>query len=114
MKCGIQELRKTLDINWSMHNAIGIIVLKVSCNGAHTSHSMRVVRSGNDLESLLVDDMGDVMDISEANRCEPPETVRDPIRSMLLGVHQLDSHLLLLLDLDRVLDVTCQGEATTV
>lgn len=79
-----------------------------------TSPMNVVIQSGNDLESLLVDEMGDVLDVNESDRCDPPETICDSIRVMLRGVHQLDTRLLLLLDLDRVLDVTCQGKATTV
>jgi purine-binding chemotaxis protein CheW len=61
-----------------------------------------VVRTGDDAVSLLVDEIGDVVEVDEHSFEAPPETLRGAVRSSILGVHKLDNQLLLLLDADRV------------
>ena len=61
-----------------------------------------VVRTGDDAVSLLVDEIGDVVEVNEQSFEEPPETLRGAVRSSILGVHKLDNQLMLVLDADRV------------
>ncbi|MDR3443000.1 MAG: chemotaxis protein CheW [Legionella sp.] len=53
--------------------------------------------------SLLVDDIGDVIDVSNDVFEIPPENIKGNIRHMLKEVCKLDEQLLLLLDLNKVL-----------
>jgi purine-binding chemotaxis protein CheW len=62
-----------------------------------------VVRGPEAAVSLLVDDVGDVMSVSEESFSRTPETVRASARELLRGVFQLEDRLLLELDLGRVL-----------
>jgi purine-binding chemotaxis protein CheW len=62
-----------------------------------------VVRAADSAVSLIVDDVGDVISISEEAFEHPPETMRSGARELLHGVFQLDDRLLLELDLGRVL-----------
>ena len=62
-----------------------------------------VVRSGKSATSLLVDTIGDVVEMEPDSLEEPPENLAAPTRELLKGIHKLDGRLLLLLDLDRVL-----------
>lgn len=62
-----------------------------------------VVRAPETAVSLLVDDVGDVMTLSEEAFARTPETVRASARDLLHGVFQLEDRLLLELDLGRVL-----------
>ena len=64
-----------------------------------------VVRTDEGPVSLLVDEIGDVIEVKESTFEPPPETLHGSLRSMILGVHKLDRRLLL-----RVLDteVACQ------
>jgi len=63
-----------------------------------------VVRVDGDISSLLVDEIGDVVEIS-ADDLEPsPPTLRSPARDLVRGVYQLPNDLLLLLDVAQVLD----------
>lgn len=55
--------------------------------------------------SLLVDSIGDVIELESALEESPPDTIPSPVRDLLAGVYQRDDHLLLMLDLDRVLAV---------
>ncbi len=63
-----------------------------------------VVRSPDGPISLLVDEIGDVMQIDQDRFEPPPETLQQAQREFILGALKLDDGLLLLLDIDRVLD----------
>jgi purine-binding chemotaxis protein CheW len=52
--------------------------------------------------SLLVDEVGDVVDVQGRHLEAPPGTLPDCLREVMLGVYQLADDLLLALDLDRV------------
>ena len=60
-----------------------------------------VVRAGEDAISLLVDDVGDVVEADEESFEAPPETLRGRVRSVILGVHKLEKQLMHVLDTDR-------------
>ena len=64
-----------------------------------------VVRSGREVMSLLVDEVGDVLEVDEAAFEPPPETLQGPARALIRGAYKLDDRLLLLLDIDRALDL---------
>ncbi len=57
-----------------------------------------VVRTDDGPISFLVDAIGDVLDTSGRELHPVPETLREPLRSLVTGVHQLDDDLLLVLD----------------
>jgi purine-binding chemotaxis protein CheW len=66
------------------------------------AHSMNVVvRSEDGSVSLLVDEIGDVVEVEEDTFEPPPETLRGTIRTMITGVHKLNDRLLLVLDTDK-------------
>ena len=56
-----------------------------------------VVRSDDGAVSLLVDEIGDVVEINDDVRERPPETLRGVARELILGVYQLKDRLLLIL-----------------
>jgi purine-binding chemotaxis protein CheW len=60
-----------------------------------------VVRAGEDAVSLLVDDIGDVVEVGEESFETPPETLHGKVRSVILGVHKLEKQLMHVLDTDR-------------
>ena len=57
-----------------------------------------VVPTPDGAVSLLVDEIGDVIEVSEQSFQEPPDTVPDSVRSMILGVYKLEGRLLHALD----------------
>jgi len=63
-----------------------------------------VVRVGDGITSLLVDEIGDVLEIGSDELEAPPPTLRAPARELVRGVYQLTNDLLLLLDVEQVLD----------
>jgi len=61
-----------------------------------------VVRTAEGGLSLLVDDIGDVVEVQDETFERPPETLTGSVRQMILGVHKLDRQLLHVLDTDKV------------
>jgi purine-binding chemotaxis protein CheW len=61
-----------------------------------------VVRTEDGAVSLLVDEIGDVLELDEQG-CEPaPETIPAAIRELLTGIYRLPDRLLIVLDPERV------------
>lgn len=57
-----------------------------------------VVRAEGEVVSLLVDEIGDVLDVDPDAFEEPPETVEGVARELIHGVFKLEDRLLLVLD----------------
>ena len=68
-----------------------------------------VVRTEDGAVSLLVDEIGDVIEVSEENFERPPETITELARETLEGVYKLDDRLLLVLSTDRVLQLSSRN-----
>lgn len=62
-----------------------------------------VVRSTDGPVSLLVDEIGDVVEVDRERFEPPPETLQGPHREFIRGAMKLDDNLLLLLDTSSVL-----------
>ena len=65
-----------------------------------------VVRTDDGAVSLLVDEIGDVLDVPEGAFERPPETLTGPARDLIRGAYKLDGRLLLILDTDRAVDLS--------
>lgn len=62
-----------------------------------------VVRDGDEFFSLMVDSVGDVVEV-EADRVEPaPKTLPGVWRDVCCGVIQMEEELLVILDVDQIL-----------
>ena len=64
-----------------------------------------VVRSDDGAVSLLVDEIGDVVEVDERSFERPPENLRGRARDLIEGVYKLDGELLLVLDAQRAIDL---------
>jgi purine-binding chemotaxis protein CheW len=60
-----------------------------------------VVRSADGAVSLLVDEIGDVVEVEETSFEPPPETLRGSVRTVILGVHKLNDRLMHVLDIEK-------------
>lgn len=60
-----------------------------------------VVRTDDGALSLLVDEIGDVLEIGDDQMEQAPETVDEHARDLLHGVYKLEGRLLLILDTER-------------
>jgi purine-binding chemotaxis protein CheW len=65
-----------------------------------------VVCTDDGAVSLLVDDIGDVVDVTESAFEPPPDTLQGVSRELIRGAYKLKGALLLLLDTERSLKMT--------
>jgi len=74
-----------------------------------------VVRTADGVVSLLVDEIGDVVEVSPTDFEPAPDTIAGPVRELVSGVYKLPDHLLLALDVERTtaLDSELAGEPRT-
>jgi len=61
-----------------------------------------VVQTSDGAIGLMVDEIGDVVDVASEHMESPPETLRGPARAFIVGACKLPGRLLLTLDLDKV------------
>lgn len=64
-----------------------------------------VVRTEDGATSLLVDEIGDMMELSNECFAPPPEAIQGMARELITGYYQLDHGLLLVLDIAKTVDV---------
>jgi len=69
-----------------------------------------VLRSSAVGASLLVDSIGEVVEVDDETFEPPPETTRGVARELILGAYKLPSELLLLLDLRKTLEIGTGGQ----
>ena len=62
-----------------------------------------VVRTEEGAVSLLVDEIGDVVEVDSASFERPPENLDAAIRDLVQGIHKLKGKLLLVLDIGQTL-----------
>ena len=62
-----------------------------------------VVRTDDGVLSLLVDEIGDVLEVDQSAFERPPDTLQGSVRELILGAFKLKDRLLLTLDLEKVI-----------
>ena len=68
-----------------------------------------IVRTNDGLVSLLVDQIGDVVEVAEEAFEEPPETLDGVARQLIRGAYKLDDALLLSLDVQAAVELEPAG-----
>jgi purine-binding chemotaxis protein CheW len=124
---GVQEVIRSLDITQvplapgvvsGLINLRGQIVtavdlrrrLELEPRGAGQPPMNVVVRTEDGAVSLLVDQIGDVVEVEESTFEAPPETLRGLVRSVILGVHKLEDRLMHVLDTQKACEITAEPE----
>jgi purine-binding chemotaxis protein CheW len=64
-----------------------------------------VVQTPSGVVSLLVDGIGDVVDVQDTIFEAPPETLTGVAKELILGVYKFDEHLLCELDIDAAVEL---------
>jgi len=64
-----------------------------------------VVRTDDGAVSLLVDEIGDVLEVDESTYERPPETLTGAARQIVQGVYKLKESLLLIIDTNEAVSV---------
>lgn len=68
-----------------------------------------VARTDDGAMSLLVDEIGDVLEVEEGSFERPPETLSGVAQKLVKGVYKLEGQLLLILDTERVVTTESNG-----
>lgn len=98
--CGLINLRGQIA------SAIGLRELFQLKLDDHPRESMNVVCKGNDLLlSLLVDQIGDVLEVSEDLFEPTPDTLSEEVSKFMLGVYKIEGNLLSILDISKIVEV---------
>ena len=71
-----------------------------------------VVQTDDGAVSLLVDEIGDVLEVPEKLFEGPPETLKGPARELIRGAYKLPDSLLLILDTERTVSLTGSPSST--
>jgi purine-binding chemotaxis protein CheW len=64
-----------------------------------------VVHTPGGVVSLLVDAIGDVVEVEDTIYEAPPETLAGVAKDLILGVYKFEDHLLLELDIDKAVNI---------
>jgi len=70
-----------------------------------------VVRTEDSAVSLLVDEIGDVLEMEGAAFEPPPDNLAPEARELIRGVYKLKDRLLLVLDTERTVELAGTGQA---
>ncbi|MCC6590757.1 MAG: chemotaxis protein CheW [Bryobacterales bacterium] len=79
--------------------------------GDQTSMNI-VVRTQDGAVSLLVDEIGDVLEVDADSFERPPDNLAPSARELIRGVYKLNEQLLLVLDTERAVDVGAREVGT--
>ena len=71
-----------------------------------------VIRTDDGAVSLLVDEIGDVLELDERDFDPPPETIPAVIRDVVVGIYRLTDRLLIVLHPEKVVNLT--GAASSI
>lgn len=103
--CGLINLRGQIVTAIDLRKRLGL-----PCRPEGQLPMNVVVRSDDGAVSLLVDQIGDVQESDLENFESPPETLRGGARQLIRGAYKMKDRLLLILDTERVIDVTSNND----
>ncbi|GIL18524.1 MAG: hypothetical protein BroJett040_22750 [Oligoflexia bacterium] len=64
-----------------------------------------VIRTEENSVSLVVDRVGDIIEVEEGQYEKPPETLKGSAKELIVGTYKLEDRLLLLLDIDKIIQI---------
>ena len=96
---GLINLRGQIVLSIDLHRRIGL-----AAKPTETDPINVIIRTDDRPMSLLVDEVGDILDFGDGAPEPPPETIQHKIRHFLRGIYRLPDRLLLVLDVDRLAD----------
>jgi purine-binding chemotaxis protein CheW len=103
---GLLNLRGRIVTAIDMRKRLGLDALAASASRMAVGVEYRGESYG-----LLIDAIGEVLKLSAGSHEENPLNLDAGLASVSAGVHRLDGKLLVVLDIDRVLDVAQRAEA---
>lgn len=64
-----------------------------------------ILKTPSGVCSLIVDDVGDVLDIESSRMEPPPETMKPRMREYVHQICKMDDHLLCILDIEKIVSI---------
>jgi purine-binding chemotaxis protein CheW len=95
---GLINLRGQIVTAIDMRARLGLPAL----GGDHQPMNV-VLRTADGVVSLLVDEIGDVLELDGRSFEQAPETMAGVFRDVVVGVYKLETRLLLLLNVERII-----------
>jgi purine-binding chemotaxis protein CheW len=103
---GLLNLRGRIVTALDMHRRLGLAA------PADGRHRMAIgVECRGESYGLLIDAIGEVLKIDAGSREDNPVNIDARLAGVSIGVHRLEDTLLVVLDLDRLLDIGPRAEA---
>lgn len=105
--CGLINLRGQIVTNVDLRRRLGMSaspVLSISVPSEQLPYNI-IVHTDAEVVSLLVDDIGDIVEFTMDNFEPPPTTLKGRLRQVLQGAYKLKDGFLLILDIEKVLNV---------
>lgn len=102
---GLINLRGQVATAISLHKLFGLEV-------DESKELMNVIcKMDGHLISLLVDEIGDVVEVDNSTYEPTPNTIHSDVRKFMLGVHKIESNLLSVIDIDEINNFLNNGES---
>jgi purine-binding chemotaxis protein CheW len=79
--------------------------LNMPARDAHHAPMNVVIRGDDGVVSLLVDEIGEVVEVEQEHFERPPETLLGDVRDLIPGAYKLEDRLLLVLDTEKAIHV---------
>jgi len=73
-----------------------------------------VVRTNEGVVSLLVDEIADVLEVSEDHFERPPDTIDELTKELVHGVYKLENKLLLILDTEKTVSMGSETDTSSL
>ncbi len=97
-----QEIRGLINLRGQLVTAVDLRLLLELGEFSPGDEPMNIIiRDEDSAVSLQVDEIGDVLEVNDADFERPPETLKGAARKLIKGAYKLEGHLLLELDADR-------------
>jgi purine-binding chemotaxis protein CheW len=93
---GLVNLRGQVVLTIDLRTRLGL-----ASRADQSEPMMVVVQVDGEPVSLLVDEIGDVVEVGPGSFETPPDTLDAALRPLILGAHKLEAGLLLVLDVDQ-------------
>ena len=100
------EIRGLINLRGQIVTAIDLrTLLDLSQRAADRLPMNVVIRTTEGPMSMLVDEIGDVLEVDEQIYESTPETIEGVARDLVRGIYKLEGVLLLILDTDRAMNL---------
>ena len=101
---GLINLRGQIITAIDLRRRLGLSELAVSRQSINI-----VVRGGEDTASLLVDTLGEVVEVGQETLETPPDTIDAASRSLIRGVHKLKDGLMHIVNTEEAMRLVAEG-----